>query len=378
LGLTHYLPLDEKHNYSRSYLNQTLTHFLGGRAAEKLIFHEQSTGAGNDLERATEIARKMVCEWGMSDRVGPVVFGKKNEEIFLGRDFGHAKEYSERTAQDIDMELRRIITDAEKRAERLIADNLAKLKVLAEALLEREILDGEEIDTLLKGRQLPPMVPKNAEAPAPQLPRREPRRRRPPLDKPASPQVEAARARREFARSFGVASSRDPENRRPVKFGRPVRPAPKPPESGEGAATEPPAPPQTPTETSPEFKAGFVPKGRAPRHRPPRRGWSSRRLDQPAGHEPGASSEPEPKLEVSESLPRPMLPEIKPEPAPRREYSPPPPPAERRPEPPSSPSLQREYPPPPPPVEQRPEPPSSPSGYQPPPPSDYHGGEGGD
>ena len=104
LGVTHYLPIDEKHNYSRSYLRQSLNHLLGGRAAEKLVFNEYSTGAGNDIERATQIARKMVCEWGMSEKLGPITYGRKQEEIFLGRDFAQQRDFSERTAEEIDQE----------------------------------------------------------------------------------------------------------------------------------------------------------------------------------------------------------------------------------------------------------------------------------
>ncbi|MDP8228479.1 MAG: ATP-dependent zinc metalloprotease FtsH, partial [Candidatus Electryoneaceae bacterium] len=156
LGLTHYLPISEKRNYSRSYLLQSLVHLLGGRAAERITFNELSTGAGNDIERATEIARKMICEWGMSDKVGPVSLGRKNQEIFLGRDFAQQRDYSERTAQDIDDEIRRIVREAEKRAEKIIRQNLDKLKLIAESLLEREILDGSEIDMILEGGTLPP------------------------------------------------------------------------------------------------------------------------------------------------------------------------------------------------------------------------------
>lgn len=155
LGLTAYLPLDERHNYTRTYLRNTLVQLLGGRAAEKVIFSELSTGAGNDIERATEIARRMVCEWGMSDRLGPVALGRKQEEIFLGRELAVHRDFSERTAQEIDNEVKRMVSEAERTAERLIRNNLDKLTLIAEALLEREILDGEEIDILLKGGKLP-------------------------------------------------------------------------------------------------------------------------------------------------------------------------------------------------------------------------------
>jgi cell division protease FtsH len=115
-----------------------------------------STGAGNDIERATELARKMVCEWGMSEKIGPVTFGKKSEEIFLGREIAQHRDYSERTAVLIDQEVKRIVQEVSDRAEKLIRENEDKLHQLAAALLEREILDGEEIDKLLDGKRLPP------------------------------------------------------------------------------------------------------------------------------------------------------------------------------------------------------------------------------
>ncbi|MFH1862819.1 MAG: ATP-dependent zinc metalloprotease FtsH [bacterium] len=154
LGLTHYLPIDEKHNYSKTYLDAILTHLLGGRAAELLVFGQLTTGAGSDIERATEIARKMVCEWGMSEKLGPLSFGKKEEEIFLGREIAKHRDYSEQTAIDIDQEVRRIVVDAADKAFKLLQENLDKLHRLAEALLEHEILDGEEIDQVLAGKKL--------------------------------------------------------------------------------------------------------------------------------------------------------------------------------------------------------------------------------
>lgn len=154
LGLTHYLPIDEKHNYSKRYLEAILTHLLGGRAAELLVFNQLTTGAGNDIERATEIARKMVCEWGMSDALGPLTFGKKEEEIFLGREIAKHRDYSEQTAIEIDHEVRRIVTEAAERAQKVLQDNLHSLNNLADVLLEKEILDGDEIDAILEGRPL--------------------------------------------------------------------------------------------------------------------------------------------------------------------------------------------------------------------------------
>ena len=155
LGVTHYLPIDEKHNYSRGYLESMLAQLLGGRSAEKIVFNHYTTGAGNDIEHATDIARKMVCEWGMSDVLGPVTFGKKEEEIFLGREIAQHRDYSENTAKEIDKEVRRIITEAEKKSEDQLRKNVDMLHNLAAALLEYEILDGEQIDLILEGKKLP-------------------------------------------------------------------------------------------------------------------------------------------------------------------------------------------------------------------------------
>jgi cell division protease FtsH len=157
LGVTHYLPIDERHTHSKRYLDTKLLHLMGGRVAEKLVFNELSTGAGNDIERATELARKMVCEWGMSERLGPLTFGKKEEQIFLGREIATHRDYSEFTAQEIDKEVRRIVEEAENQATELLSANIDKLHTLANVLLEREILDGVEIDKILKGEKLKPV-----------------------------------------------------------------------------------------------------------------------------------------------------------------------------------------------------------------------------
>ncbi len=154
LGVTAYLPIDERHTYSYEYLQGMLAQLLGGRAAEKLIFKQLTTGAGNDIERATDLARKMVCEWGMSEKMGPVTFGKKEQEIFLGREIAQHRDYSEKTAEEIDEEVMRIVSTAEKRAIKLLEDNIDKLHALANALLEFEILDGEQIDRILRGEKI--------------------------------------------------------------------------------------------------------------------------------------------------------------------------------------------------------------------------------
>jgi cell division protease FtsH len=156
LGLTTYLPIDEKHTYSREYLESMITYALGGRAAERLVFGQLTTGAGNDIERATEIARKMVCEWGMSEKMGPLAYGQRDEEIFLGRQITRHKNYSEETAVTIDGEIKKIVGTAMKRSEKILNDNLDTLHRLAGALLEREILDSSEIDAIIRGEDLPP------------------------------------------------------------------------------------------------------------------------------------------------------------------------------------------------------------------------------
>ncbi len=150
LGLTQQLPVDEKHNYSRSHLLNEIAILMGGRAAEQLILDHLSTGAGNDIKRATEIAQKMVCEWGMSEEIGPLSYAKKDEPIFLGRDFAQAPAYSERTAVAIDREVRRIVVENYERAKKLLTERLHVLNELADALLQHESLDGEEIDRIIK------------------------------------------------------------------------------------------------------------------------------------------------------------------------------------------------------------------------------------
>lgn len=159
LGITTYLPIDEKHTYSKDYLLAMITYALGGRAAEKIVFNKLTTGAGNDIERATALARKMVCEWGMSETLGPLNYGQKEEEIFLGREITRTKNYSEATAVAIDQEIKKIVDSCMQRAEDIIRTNIEKLHEIATALLEREILDGNEIDMILRGETLPPIKP---------------------------------------------------------------------------------------------------------------------------------------------------------------------------------------------------------------------------
>jgi len=149
LGVTQSLPVDERHTHSKEYLEATLAVLMGGRIAELLVFNQLDTGAGNDLERATKLARKMVCNWGMSEKLGPVTFGRTVEHIFLGKEMAQQKDYSEATAQLIDQEVTALIKKAEDVARDILQENLDKLHVLAEALLEKEIIDGSEVDKII-------------------------------------------------------------------------------------------------------------------------------------------------------------------------------------------------------------------------------------
>ncbi len=159
LGLTMQLPEDERHTYSLDYLQNRLAVLLGGRAAEKVVLDQVTTGAGNDLERATGMARNMVCKWGMSETLGPLSLGERDEEVFLGRDIGHAKNYSEETARLIDGEVKRIVQEAESTALRLLTENRDVLDRITDALLERETISGEDIDKLQRNEPLPPFNP---------------------------------------------------------------------------------------------------------------------------------------------------------------------------------------------------------------------------
>jgi cell division protease FtsH len=150
LGLTQQLPTDEKHTYPRDFLLANLSMLMGGRVAEEMVLHHMTTGAGNDIERATELARKMVCEWGMSDKLGPLTYGQKEEQIFLGREISQHRDYSEETAVQIDSEVRRIVLEAYDRAKDLLQRHIDTLHKLAETLLEKETLDGPEVNELVR------------------------------------------------------------------------------------------------------------------------------------------------------------------------------------------------------------------------------------
>jgi cell division protease FtsH len=165
LGVTMQLPIEDKHSYSRDSLLDRIAVLMGGRAAEEIIFKSKTTGAGNDIERATEIARKMVCEWGMSDKLGPVTFGKKDEQIFLGRDMASHKNYSESTAVEIDGEIRHIVDQSYARVRRLLEDNIDILHKLSLELVEKENLSGAEVEAIVNGAKIPDTTVTEAAAP---------------------------------------------------------------------------------------------------------------------------------------------------------------------------------------------------------------------
>jgi cell division protease FtsH len=156
LGLTMQLPVDDRHNYYKNYLETEIAILMGGRIAEEIFLNQMSTGAGNDIERATDLARKMVCEWGMSD-LGPLTFGKKEEQIFLGREIAQHRDYSEDTAIKIDQEVRKLVGTGYTTAKQIISDNRDLLEMIAKALIEREVLDAPEIKALVEGKELPPV-----------------------------------------------------------------------------------------------------------------------------------------------------------------------------------------------------------------------------
>ncbi len=149
LGVTMQLPEDDRHMYTKEYMESMLAVLMGGRVAEEVIFDRLSTGAGNDIERASDIARKMVCSWGMSKKMGPLAYGKKDEQVFLGKEIGHAQDYSETTAVAIDDEVKNFVMDGYNRARQILEDNLELLHGVAKLLLEKETIDGKEIDTLM-------------------------------------------------------------------------------------------------------------------------------------------------------------------------------------------------------------------------------------
>jgi cell division protease FtsH len=158
LGVTMQLPVDDRHNYYKNYLETQIAILMGGRIAEEMFLNVMSTGAGNDIERATDMARKMVCEWGMSE-LGPLTFGKKEEQIFLGREIAQHRDYSEDTAIKIDQEVRKLVNSGYNTAKQILAGNRDTLEKMARALIEREVLDANEIKLLVDGKELPPVPP---------------------------------------------------------------------------------------------------------------------------------------------------------------------------------------------------------------------------
>jgi cell division protease FtsH len=155
LGITQQLPLDDRHTYEKSYLLAQISVLMGGRAAEEIFLEHMTTGAGNDIERASELARKMVCQWGMSESVGPLSLGQKEEQIFLGKELTRHRDYSERTAIMIDEEISKIVTENYERAHRIILENQDTVNRIADALLERESLDAAQVEAIIEGKDLP-------------------------------------------------------------------------------------------------------------------------------------------------------------------------------------------------------------------------------
>jgi cell division protease FtsH len=184
LGVTQQLPLDDRYTYSRDYLMTRLAMMFGGRVAEELVFQHMTTGAGDDIEKATELSRKMVCEWGMSKELGPMTFGRREEQVFLGRDITHSKDYSEHTAVEIDREVRRIVDDSYQKARMHLSESMPLLHALAERLLEKEVVDGAEVAEMLKayreGRPInvarPPAIATNPPSGVATQPKEKPRK----------------------------------------------------------------------------------------------------------------------------------------------------------------------------------------------------------
>jgi cell division protease FtsH len=163
LGLTQQLPEEDRLNINQEFATNQIAILMGGRVAEEIVFGQKTTGAGNDIEQATNMARAMVCEWGMSDRMGPLAFGKKEGEVFLGRDMASTQTYSEQTAREIDAEVRRIVTEQYERATRILNERRGELDKIADALLEYETLDLADVDVIMAGgtisRPPPPKSP---------------------------------------------------------------------------------------------------------------------------------------------------------------------------------------------------------------------------
>ncbi len=159
LGVTMQLPGEDRHNYSKTFLMHNMVVLMGGRVAEEIVLDQLTTGASNDIERATKTAHNMVCQWGMSEKLGPMSFGDSQEQVFLGKELIHNKDYGEETAKMIDSEVRRFVDEAHQEAHRLLKDNREALETISLALLDRETITGAEIDLLMEGKELPPVDP---------------------------------------------------------------------------------------------------------------------------------------------------------------------------------------------------------------------------
>jgi cell division protease FtsH len=165
LGVTMQLPEDEKHTYPKNYLYNNLAIFMGGRVAEEICLGEMTTGAGNDIERATEMARKMVCEWGMSEKMGPLTYGSKEEQVFLGRDMSNQKNFSDETAKLIDQEVKALVMGGYKTAHKILTEHRDSLEKMALALLDRETLNLAEINEIIDGKSTPDDKPRHSPIP---------------------------------------------------------------------------------------------------------------------------------------------------------------------------------------------------------------------
>jgi len=174
LGATQQLPIDDRHNYSSGYLRSEIAVMMGGRVAEEMYLEKITTGAGNDLEQATDMARRMVCEWGMSEQMGPLTFGKKEEQIFLGREIAQHQDYSETTAALIDSEVKRLVLEGYEKAREVLSTHAEALHRIAKALLEYEVLAGEEVMGVLRGEEISPLRTRRIPKPAAEVPRAEP------------------------------------------------------------------------------------------------------------------------------------------------------------------------------------------------------------
>jgi len=164
MGITQLLPESDRHSHSKAYVEAMIAVKMGGRIAEELVLNQITTGARDDIEKATELARKMVCEWGMSDEMGPLTFGRKEEQVFLGRDIAQHKDYSEDTAIKIDQEVNRIVKRNYDRARDLLTTNRHLLVRVAETLLEREVLHAQEVKRVVEGQPLADRTEEPAEA----------------------------------------------------------------------------------------------------------------------------------------------------------------------------------------------------------------------